>query len=88
MGLLSYVKGSLKKRAVAWVGDKLHEAQPHAYADADFAGRPRTLRSMSGAQIQIEGTNPLNARSIRQQAVANYIPDAQLAAILMNFLGS
>ena len=54
MGLLSYVKGSLKKTLVAWFGDKLHEAQRHAYADADFAGRPRTLRSMPGAQMQIE----------------------------------
>ena len=55
MRLLSYVKGSLSKRLVGWVGDPLHEVQPHVYADADFAGCPRTLRSTSGAQIQIEG---------------------------------
>ena len=88
MRLMAYVKGSLKKRLVGWVGDQLHEVQPHAYADADFAGCPRTLRSTSGAQIQIEGPNtrfPLFARSIRQQAAANSTPDAELAAINMAF---
>ena len=88
MRLLAYVKGSLKKRLVGWVGDQLHEVQPHVYADADFAGCPRTLRSTSGAQMQIEGANtrfPLFARSVRQQAVAHSIPDAELAAINMAF---
>ena len=62
--------------------------QPHAYADAVFAGCPRTLRSTSGAQIQIEGPNtrfPSFAKSIRQQAAANSTPDAELAAINMAF---
>ena len=84
MRLMAYVKGSLKKRLVGWVGDQLHEVQPHTYADAVFAGCPRTLRSISGAQIQLEGPNtrfPLVARSIRQQAVANSTPDAKLSSL-------
>lgn len=58
------------------------------YADADFAGCPRTLRSTSGVQIQVEGPNtrfPLLARSIRQQAFAYSTPDAELAAINIDF---
>ena len=43
MHRLSYVEGSLKKRLVGWAGDKLHGVHFHAYADADFAGYPRTL---------------------------------------------
>jgi hypothetical protein len=58
------------------------------YADADFAGCPGTLRSTSGAQIQIEGSYtrfPIMARSIRQSAVANSTPDAELAALATAF---
>ena len=68
MRLMEYVKSSLSQRMVGWVGNALHEVQPHVYADADFAGCPRTLRSTSGAQIHIEGSCtrfPLFARSIR-----------------------
>ena len=73
---------------MGWVSDQLHDVQPHAYADADFAGCTRTLRSTSGAQIQIEGPNtrfPLYARSVRQQAVAHSTLDAELATINMLF---
>jgi hypothetical protein len=88
MRLPSYVKGSLKKRLVGFVGNTPSEVMPHQYADADFAGDPRTLRSTSGAQIQIEGSHtrfPIIARSIRQAAVANSTPDAELAALAMAF---
>ena len=64
------------------------EAQPHVYADADFSGCPRTLRSTSGAQIHIEGSNthfPSLARSIRQQATAYSTPNAELAASNIGF---
>ena len=73
---------------MGFVGNQLSEVMPHTYADADFAGCPRTLRSTSGAQIQIEGSHtrfPIMARSIRQSAVANSTPDAELAALAMAF---
>jgi hypothetical protein len=77
------VNGPLTKRLIGWVGNTLSEVAPHTFADADFAGCPRTLRSTSGGQIQLEGTYtrfPLTARSIRQTCVATSIPDAELAA--------
>ena len=88
MRLMAYVKSSLAKRLIGWVGDRLEDVMPHAYADADFAGCPRTLRSTSGAQIQIEGPHtrfPVCAQSKRQTAVANSTPDAELSAIAMLF---
>jgi len=48
--LAAYIKYFLKHRQVGWVGISLSEVQPHTYADADFSGCPRTLRSTSGAQ--------------------------------------
>jgi len=83
MRLMGYVKSSLSQRMVGWVGNALHEVQLHVYANADFAGCPRTLRSTSGAQIHIEGSCarfPVFPGSIRQQATAFCTPVAELAA--------
>lgn len=46
--LVSYIQSILHWRQVAWIGDDIKELGPHLYADADFAGCPRTLRSASG----------------------------------------
>lgn len=51
--LVSYVQSTLHWRQVAWVGDEVSHLGPHLYADDDFAGCPRTLRSTSGYHLAI-----------------------------------
>ena len=56
---------------------------PHLYADADFAGCPRTLRSTSGYHLAIEGpwtSLPQTGASARQTALSNSTPEAEFAA--------
>ena len=81
--LVSYINSSLHMRQVAWVGDDVSELGPHLYADADFAGCPRTLRSTSGYHLSIEGTTssmPQVGASARQTALSNSTPEAEFAA--------
>ena len=68
---------------MAWVGDEISELGPHLYADADFAGCPRTLRSTSGYHLAIEGpwiSLPQTGASARQTALSNSTPEAEFAA--------
>ena len=81
--LVSYVKSTLHIRQVGWVGDSISEIGPHFYADADFAGCPRTLRSTTGYHLVIEGrwtSFPQTAASKIQTALSNSTPEAEFAA--------
>lgn len=74
---------TLHWRQVAWVGDDVDELGPHLYADADFAGCPRTLRSTSGYHLTVEGpwtSMPQTGASARQTALSNSTPEAEFAA--------
>ena len=86
--LVGYVKYSLGYRQMGWIGNKREDLAPHVYSDADFAGCPRTLRSTSGVQINLEGTHscfPLQARSVAQPCVSFSTPEAELVALTLGF---
>jgi hypothetical protein len=81
--LVSYVNSSLHIRQVGWVGDDVSKIGPHLYADADFAGCPRTLRSTTGYHLVVEGTFTNFAQtgaSSKQTALSNSTPEAEFAA--------
>ena len=81
--LVRYINSSLTKRLVGWVGDSLDEILPHAYADSDFAGCERTMRSTTGAAMFMEGPWTrflIAARSLRQGCVSNSTPEAEMVA--------
>lgn len=81
--LMSYIQSTLHWRQGAWVGDEVSMLGPHLYADADFAGCPRTLRSTSGYHLAIEGpwtSLPQTDCSARQNAFSNSTPEAEFAA--------
>ena len=81
--LVSYVQSTIHWRQACWVGDDVTELGPHLYADADFAGCPRTLRSTSGYHLAVEGpwsSIPKAGCSARQTALSNSTPEAEFAA--------
>ena len=81
--IMSYVKSTIHWRQYAWVGDTVEELGPHLYADADFAGCPRTLRSTSGYHLTVEGPRtsfPQTAASARHTALSSSTPEAEIAA--------
>ena len=82
--LVSYINCTLKYRQTGWIGDDRSLLAPHDYCDANFAGCPRTLRSTSGIQQQLEGPNscfPLSAMSKRQAHANDSTPAAELSAL-------
>jgi len=82
--IMQYLQHSVNFRMFGWVGDSACDVGMHTYADSDFAGCPRTLRSTSGAQLQMEGRFtrfPLMARSIRQPCVSYSTPEAEICAL-------
>jgi len=81
--LVSYIQSTIHWRQVCWIGDEVTELGPHLYADADFAGCPRTLRSTSGYHLAVEGpwtSIPKAGCSARQSALSNSTPEAEFAA--------
>ena len=81
--LIRYISTSRHKRLIGWVGDGLHDCFPVAYADSDYAGCEKTMRSTTGAAMLMEGhftRFPIAARSLRQTSVANSMPEAEMVA--------
>lgn len=81
--LVSYVQPTFHLIQVAWVGDAVAELGQRLYADADFAGCPRTLRSTSGYHLTIEGPGssmPQVGASARQTALFNSTPEVESTA--------
>ena len=46
--IMCYIHSTYELRLEGWVGDGATALSLHAYADADFAGCPKTKRSTSG----------------------------------------
>ena len=46
-------------RLTGWVGDAVDQVTPHLFADADFAGDPKTSRSTSEMQLCLLGPNTI-----------------------------
>ena len=82
--LICYIKSSLDHRLIGWIGNTRDELQPHSYSDADFAGCPRTQKSTTGIQQNIEGSKSCfstGASSKRQPCLADSTPAAELTAL-------
>ena len=55
--LMCYIHGTYHLRLTGWVGDDAERIAPHLFADADFAGDPKTSRSTSGIHLCLLGPN-------------------------------
>ena len=57
--LMSYINESADQVMLGFVGDddEMSDLGIHLYCDADFAGDPYTLKSTSGAHMNIEAAN-------------------------------
>ena len=53
--LMCYINSSLSKRMTGWVGDTFDGLSLPLFADADFAGCSKSLRSTSGSHMHIQG---------------------------------
>merc|ERR1711920_794253 len=72
--LVCYIWTTKHYRLVGFVGDGADVISPHLFADADFAGDKRTMRSTSGVHLAIRGPNtyfPLHGASKRQTRVSH-----------------
>ena len=54
--IMCYIHSTYELRLEGWVGDEAAALSLHAYADADFAGCPKTKRSTSGGVALHRGT--------------------------------
>ena len=52
---MCYVKNTLDKRVLGWVGDSITNLSMGIFADSDFAGCDDTLRSTSGIHMHVQG---------------------------------
>ena len=82
--LMAFIKSSLGKRLVGYVGDTTDTLQPHLYCDADLAGCSVTQRSTSGVYHCIGGLHtrfPIATLSKRQSCVSHSTPESELVAL-------
>ena len=81
--LISYIHGTPDMQLVGWINDDPKDLRLDLYADADFAGDKKTMKSTSGCIIALTGPNtymPLSAFSNRQTAVSHSTPEAEIVA--------
>ena len=68
---------------VGWVGDTFDNLSVSLFADADFAGCSKSLRSTSRSHMHIQGVHtrfPLSGGSKRQGCVSHSTPEAEIVA--------
>jgi hypothetical protein len=66
-----------------WCGDPAGLLELRVYADADFAGCVRAMRSAAGVALAVEGPNACvvaNGVSKRQTSVSHGMPEAEIVA--------
>jgi hypothetical protein len=81
--VICYINATQYHKMIGWCGDSADALELKAYADADFAGCVRTLRSTTGVTLAVEGPNSkmiLNAVSKRQTVVSHSTPEAEIVA--------
>ena len=77
--LKALIQHSKEDKMIGWVGDEMSALQMALYADADFAGCVESLRSTSGARLNLQGSHtgfPLAGLSKRQGCVSHGTPEA------------
>ena len=81
--LICYINTTLDFMQVSWLGDTKDELRMQIFADADFAGDPRTQRSTSGVVLAVVAPYTrclLSAASRRQTCVSHSTPEAEIVA--------
>ena len=81
--LMCYINSTLHWRMFSWVGDDPRDLRLECFADADFAGDVKTMKSTSGVFMALVGPNsfvPLAAISKKQGCVSTSTPEAELVA--------
>ena len=81
--LVCYIHTTKDFVQVSWLGDAKEDLKLQIYADADFAGDPRTQRSTSGVVLALAGSHTrcmLSAASRRQTCVSHSTPEAEIVA--------
>ena len=58
--LVSYIKASLGRRQVGFIGDPLSKCKLSLYSDSDFAGDRRDMKSTSGGVLVLTGPHTLS----------------------------
>ena len=84
--LVCYIWSTKHYRLIGVVADPPSSLSPHLFADADFAGGKRTMRSTSGAHLALHGPRtffPLHGLSKRQTAASHSTPEAEMVAAAM-----
>ncbi len=84
--LVGYVDATKRWRMTSYVGDTIDQLQLRLFADADFAGYPKTKRSTSGAYFEVTGPNTacvLSAVSKRQRSVSTSTSEAEVIAAFL-----
>ena len=81
--LMAFIQHSKEDKMIGWVGDEMSAIHMALYADADFAGCVESLRSTSGARLNLQGPHtrfPLAGLSKRQGCVSHSTPEAEIVA--------
>ena len=81
--LMCFIQGSLKVRMTGWIGDPVSALGVHLFADADFAGCPKTSRSTSGMHLSVMGPSsvwPVAGQSKKQTCVSHSTPEAEIVS--------
>jgi hypothetical protein len=81
--LMCYIQHTLHLRMVGRVGDSASELRPHIFADADYAGDFKSMKSTSGVYLCVQGPRssfPLAGLSKKQGAVSHSTPEAEIVA--------
>ncbi len=55
--LICYINTTKSMKLTGWVGDSINDIQLYTYADADFAGDIRTMRSTTGVYVELRAEN-------------------------------
>jgi hypothetical protein len=81
--LICYINTTKDHATIGWCGDPSSALELRVYADADFAGCIRTMRSTAGVILAVSGPNArviLAGVSKRQTAVSRSRPEAEIIA--------
>ena len=81
--LISFIQHSKEDKMIGWVGDDMSSLHLALYADADFAGCVESLRSTSGAHLNLQGPHtrfPLAGLSKQQGCVSHSTPEAEIVS--------
>ena len=82
--LVSFIKASLGKRQIGFIGDPLNKCKLSLYSDSDFAGDRRDMKSTSGGVLVLTGPHtffPLGPFCKKQTRTSHSSTEAEIVAL-------